>query len=130
MPGRRWFWIFAALPVLVTVLYLAYRHGWPRPSFRDRFDRVAAGMSDEQVREILGPPGDYRSDRLPQVSEYAEAWRVRDGAFARREYRGQDVHTEVGLSGKRFSVWKADEATVIVEFDGDGRVCGKVWLSE
>jgi hypothetical protein len=118
------------LVVLAAVLYVGYRHGWPRPSFRDRFDRVGAGMSDEEVRGVMGPPGDYKSDWRPQVSEYAQVWQMRDGEFARREYRGMAVHTEVGLSGGRFLVWKMDEAVVIVEFDGDDRVCGKIWLSK
>ncbi|MDB5305815.1 MAG: hypothetical protein JWO38_17 [Gemmataceae bacterium] len=129
MSGRRWFWVSAVLLVLAAVSYFGYRHWCARSAFHDQFDQVGAGMSDEQVREVMEPPGDYRSDRRPQVSEYAEVWQMRDGEFAYREYRGMDVHTAVLLSGKRFSVWKRDEAVVIVEFDGEERVCGKIWLA-
>jgi hypothetical protein len=87
-------------------------------------------MSDEQVRVRLGPPGNYKSNWRPQVSDYAEVWQIKDGKFARQDYRGIDVHTRVVPSGRRFLVWKTDQAVVIVEFDGNNRVCGKIWLTE
>jgi hypothetical protein len=120
----------ASLLVLAAVGYLGYQLAWTRPSVRNGFDRVAAGMSEEQVREVLGPPGDYQSDWRPRVSAYAEAWQIQGGEFFRREYRGLEVHTAVGLSGKRFLVWRTDEAIVLVEFDGNDRVYGKIWLAE
>jgi hypothetical protein len=123
-------WPLALLFVLAAVLYLGYRHEWSRSSFRDRFEQVRAGMSDEQVRAVMGAPGNRKSDWRPQVSQYAEVGQRKEGAFARREYHGLDVHTEVGLSGTRHLVWKTDEAVVIVEFDRDDRVCGKIWLTE
>jgi hypothetical protein len=127
---RRGLGIAVALLGFAAVLYLAYRHGRTRPALRDGFERVTAGMSDEQVRGVLGPPGNYQSDWRTLVSDYAEVWQIRDGRFARREYRGIAVHTEVGFSGSWFRVWTTDEAVVLVEFDGDDRVCGKIWLAE
>jgi hypothetical protein len=125
---RLLFVIALSLPALAAVLYLGERH-W-RPSLRDRFERVPAGMSAAEVRRVMGTPGDERSDRRPLVSGYAEVWRLSGGVFARREYRGSDVHIEVGLTGQTLQVWKTDGAVAVVEFDGGGRVCGKLWLTE
>lgn len=87
-------------------------------------------MSEGQVRKVMGQPGDYRSDEIPLVSGFGEAWQMRDGEFRRTEYRSMDVHTKLGLSGERILVWKTDEAVVVVEFDANDRVCGKMWLTE
>jgi hypothetical protein len=62
---RRGLWIAVTLLGLAAVRSLAYRHGRTRPSLRDGFERVTAGMSEEQVRGVLGPPGDYKSDWRP-----------------------------------------------------------------
>ena len=55
---------------------------------------------------------------------------MKDGEFVRRDYRGIDVHTKVGLLSKRVWVWKTDQTVIIVGFDGNGLVCGKHWYTE
>jgi hypothetical protein len=130
MRERRWIWVTTGL-FGVAVLTLGVQWFRERLSLRSRFERVAAGMSEVEVMSVMGASEDLRSDRLhPQVSQYAEVWQVVGGAFARREYRGLDVHTQVHFSGQRYSVWKADEAVVVIEYDGAGRVCGKIRLTE
>lgn len=130
MRGRLWFWGAAAF-VALTLLVLGYRWLSDRYSLRGQFERVRAGMSEDEVVAIMGPPGDRRAERWPpQVSEYADVWRLQDGVFVRQEYRGLDVHTQVGLPGPRYSVWKADEGVVVIGYDADGRVCGKIRLTE
>jgi hypothetical protein len=88
-------------------------------------------MSEDEVVAVMGPPQDSRSERWPpQVSEYAEVWRLEHGRFVRQEYRGPDVHTQVHLPGPRYSVWKTDEGVVIIGYEPDGRVCCKIRLTE
>ena len=130
MGDRRCLWLVAALVGLVLGV-VGYRWLHDRYSLRGRFDRVAAGMTEAEVLAVLGTPGDRRSKTWPpQVSEYAEVWRVEDGEFVRRDYHGVEVHSEVGLAGTRRSVWKADAGVVVIEYDAEGRVCGKVRLTE
>ncbi|HKB38319.1 MAG TPA: hypothetical protein VKD72_17870 [Gemmataceae bacterium] len=130
MRDRLWLWVAAALAA-IALLVIGYRRLSDRSSLQSRFDRVTAGMSEDEVRAVMGPPGDRRSEPWPpQVSDYAEVWDLQNGVFVRREYRGVDVHTQVGLPGPRYSVWKADEGIVIIGYDADGRVCGKVRLTE
>lgn len=128
--SRHWLWLPVVVLMLAVVVSIGQQLWWGQHSFRARFDQVEAGMSDTQVQQLLGPPGRYRSNRVPQVSWYAEVWRLRDGEFVCREYRGQEVHTRTDVAGVRFSVWTMEECVVIVEFDEDGGVCGKVWLTE
>jgi hypothetical protein len=121
----------AAALVALALLVIGYRWLSERHSLRGRFDRVTAGMSEGEVLEVMGPVGDRRSERWPpQVSDYAEVWRLQDGVFVRQVYRGLDVHTKVGLPGQRYSVWKTDEGVVVIGYDADGRVCSKVRFTE
>ncbi|HEY7309465.1 MAG TPA: hypothetical protein VH643_08920 [Gemmataceae bacterium] len=140
MRNRRWLWVAVAL---LTVALLVFAYQWlgeggslhgrsERGSLRGRFDRVAAGMSQAEVLEVMGPPQDQRSSKRwpPQVSEYAEVWQVHGGEFVRHEYRGQEVHTQVGLPGRPYAVWKDDEGVIVIGYDAEGRVCGKIRLTE
>jgi hypothetical protein len=130
MRHRLWFGGAAALTALALCV-IGYRWLSDRSSLRGRFERVAAGMSEEEVLAVMGPPEDKRSERWPpQVSAYAEVWHLQKGLFVRQEYRGLDVHTQVGLPGPRYAVWKSDEGVVVIGYDTAGRVCGKVRLTE
>jgi hypothetical protein len=118
---------------LAAAVVLVFGYWWLnyRYSLRGRFDRVTEGMSEAEVLAVMGSPADRTPERWPpQVSTYAEVWRLQDGEFVRREYRGLDVHTQVGLAGDRYSVWKSEEGVVLIEYDGAGRVCGKIRLTE
>ena len=130
MPNRRWLGRAGALAA-TALLVLG---GWwfdDRASLRGRFNRVAHGMSAAEVLAIMGPPEDQRSQRWPpQVSEYAEVWRLDGHDFVRREHRGLDVHTQIGLTGVDHSVWQDDAGIVLIEYDSAGRVCGKMRLTE
>lgn len=129
---KYYYWISASLLVGAAVLCLACWYSWPHRPLHDRFEAVRAGMSNEQVHRLLGPPGDYLSDWRLQLrpSGHAEVWQMKDGEFVRHDYRGIDVHTKIGLLSKRISVWKTDQSVIIVEFDGNGLVCGKHWYTE
>lgn len=116
---------------MLTTVVLGYRWLSHRYSLAGRVERVTAGMLEEEVVAVMGPPEDRRSERSrPQVSDYAEVWLLRDGVFVRQEYRGVEVHTQVDLPGPRYSVWKTDEGVVMIGYDDGGRVCGKVRLTE
>lgn len=128
MPPR-WLSAPAALAA-TTVLVFAYWWFDHQHSLRHAFDRVAAGMSESDVLAVMGTPTDRRSQRWPpQVSEYAAVWRVQDGNFVRREYRGLDVHTHDHLISNRYSVWM-DDGVFLVEYDEARRVIGKIRLAE
>ena len=130
MRARLWLWVSAIL-IAVALLAIGYRWLSDRYSLRARFERVKPGMSEGEVLAGMGSPEDRRSQRWPpQVSDYAEVWAFQNGVFGRQEYRGLDVHTRVGLPGPRYSVWKADEGVVVIEYDENGRVCGKIRLTE
>jgi hypothetical protein len=67
---RKWLWMAGSFLVLAAAAYPLYRDWvWP-PSFRDRFDRIEAGMSEDQVRCIMGEPGAYKPSSSMQATGF------------------------------------------------------------
>ena len=76
------------------------------------FQRIASGMTEDKVNEILGvPPGDYR----------AEPGFILVGPGHIRLAPGDDP------AGGKLEIWYIPRYHVEVYFDREGRVLGKYW---
>lgn len=115
--SRRRLWL--GLILLGFLITLLMSHTFVQKKWADiqpRFDRIAEGMTQEEVEEILGfPPGEYRSSPgfmlvgPGHIQKPAEEW------------------TKSPYSLK---VWYFDEGHVEVIFDRDGEVAGKYWQAD
>jgi outer membrane protein assembly factor BamE (lipoprotein component of BamABCDE complex) len=91
--------VLAVAAIITAVVFYSTSPRRPTASQAD-CDRVQVGMTRAQVEHVLGgPPGDYRT---------------RD-SFTRN----------VGLYYVFWDEWKGDGGMILVEFDGNGRVCDK-----
>jgi len=98
--------VLAGLAVVVAAGVVVL---WPRPEriTRENFERIKEGMSQAEVEEILGPPGDYTTEPT-DWENYSDL-------------RGLLATDET------MSTWVFDEPVMIVVFDKkSGRVIGKL----
>jgi hypothetical protein len=101
---------------LVAVVALAATAGlWfhgRTPSLKSRFTKIAAGMSQAEVEQVMGmPSGNYETGQsswsaIRTFGEYT------DGPIASSE------------------IWLFDVASITVYFDGNGGVNGKSWTGD
>jgi hypothetical protein len=99
MPRRRFLLggvVLLALVVAVVRLPWLIRKMSPPAVSHERYERIKVGMTPEEVEAILGvPPGKYETRRHRRIT-YAFPW---------SDY-----------------IWRGDEGTIAVRFDGSGRV--------
>jgi hypothetical protein len=82
---------------------------WPRINERiteENFKQVQKGMTEQEVRDILGPPGVYTARAI--TGKYFISWNWPTGAELIEKWGGRE--------------WVGDDVTVYVLFDEDGRV--------
>jgi hypothetical protein len=109
MTKRRLWWLLTTLVVLSAFAAFVYLP-WPCPVTRQNFDRVKAGMTEQEVFAIFGEPGDYRNfdtEYAPPPPREPADW------FGRGTPRATGTY-----------VWRGDEAEVCIEFarGPDGRL--------
>ncbi len=98
---KRWRWVAAALAGLAVVLAVGVVALWPES---DRitlwnYQRLQGGMTRAEVEEILGPPGDFRTETKSPV--YGPKWL--------KEPRTAEM-------------WLTDDSVILVWFDASQRV--------
>jgi hypothetical protein len=99
---RKWV-VFAVLLVglVATVALVLLARQSPVRITQESFDRIAVGMMEQEVEEIIGgPPGDY-SPFLPTWTRVVE------------------------VAGDNHQSWVGEELIIHVGFDSDGRVVDK-----
>jgi hypothetical protein len=79
---------------------------WPQPQrvTRENGARIRLGMHIDQVRGILGPPGDYSTG--PELADGSPSAALGFGRFT-------------SSASNRTDVWVSDSAQVRVKWDGD-----------
>jgi hypothetical protein len=102
--------LLVALAVLAAVIAAGVVAVWLQPSppsrvTRENFDLINAGMSQEEVYAILGPPGDYTTKQriplapAPELRSGLTEWRADNAIYWVRFNRngGGDVVTDSGF---------------------------------
>jgi hypothetical protein len=98
MRGQKLLVTLAVLLVFALVLYSS----WPSSVTQENFDRIQVGMTEDEVKAILGPPGDHRN--------------------AENEYDPSPLHQPAHVFGRgnprasytRF--WRSDTADIALGF--------------
>jgi hypothetical protein len=106
-------------------------------TLRDRWETIQLGMTADQVRQRLGPPGGPDHPWV-HMATHAEQWVVEDGRRVRHEWPPPwklnwidpgPTRTDP-QTGRRYERWGATVGVACVVYGPDGRVDEKVWLEE
>jgi hypothetical protein len=90
--------------------YLPYKRNDGINISRDGFDRIVAGMTVNEVEEIIGgPPGVYYRGMYMEFSELAP------------------TQGDARESEESSGFWQSEEALIAVKYDSEGRVKDKVF---
>lgn len=136
------FWIaISGLILLLIVPPVVCRFWWYPNTLRARFDRIEMGMTETEVKEILGEPnveGDrirYRIEDgvlLPYtITVYEEDWTLENGKVRRTYWNSKTGGASPWEAGCVVVlpplIYEYNNTFIRVHLNGDGKVYRKFW---
>lgn len=101
--------VLGGLALLLGIIFALLAVRQQRTGTRQRFDRIAVGMTFTEVEQLVGrPPGSYATDPMDAM----QFWQTNPDRTA---------------TGERICSWLFDDGYILVRFDRDDRVGIKTW---
>jgi hypothetical protein len=118
--------------LLGTVFLALFLHCRPNsPINRENFQRIKRGMTAKEVKDILGPPGDYSSGPLAvdvSPDEIWEEWRDKPEDYAEGLLEGRRKFF-LGENWRNGATeWASNSGIIQIAYDWNGKVEQKEFI--